>query len=179
MGDPGPLQGRRDITPLLLQGRGDSEQSAGADRTLAGLDAPAVAWQTIDLALNHRLAQGALGGIVGGLRFHGSPGRSKGHPSHGGSAGTCRPFWPTAFARPDDSPAPPPAATWPRRPDGWARRLAASWASRSFRPCSGANGQTAVAVGPEAVLRIQRWRPAFQQFLRSRPARCPSHAVSA
>ena len=58
MGDPGLLQKIPDIPALLPQGSGDREQAAAADRTLAGLDAMA------DLALNHRLAQGALGGIV-------------------------------------------------------------------------------------------------------------------
>ena len=61
MGDPGLLQERPDITALLSQGHGDSEQSATADRTQAGLDAMA------DLALNHRLAQGTFCGVVGGL----------------------------------------------------------------------------------------------------------------
>jgi len=52
MGDQGLLQELPDITPLLPQAGDDREQSAAADRTLAGLDAMA------DLALNHRIAQG-------------------------------------------------------------------------------------------------------------------------
>ena len=69
VGDPGLLQERPDIAALLPEGGGDGEQSAAADRTLAGLDAMA------DLALNHRLVQGTYsygedcvnGGVVGGL----------------------------------------------------------------------------------------------------------------
>ena len=61
MGDPGLLQKNPYIPPLLPQGSGDREQATAADRTLAGLDAMA------DLALNHRLAQGPLGDIVGGF----------------------------------------------------------------------------------------------------------------
>jgi len=61
MGNPGQLQELPDIAVLLPQGGGDREQAAAADRTLAGLDA------VPDLALNHRLAQGTLGGVVGGF----------------------------------------------------------------------------------------------------------------
>jgi len=51
----------------LPQGSGDSEQAAAADRTLAGLDAKAVARPIPDLALNHLMVQGTLGGGVGGF----------------------------------------------------------------------------------------------------------------
>ena len=61
MGDPGLLEELPDIPPLLPKGGGDREQAAPADRTLAGLDS------LTDLALNHRLAQGTLCGVVGGL----------------------------------------------------------------------------------------------------------------
>jgi hypothetical protein len=61
MGNPGLLQELPDIPALLPQGGGDREQSAAEDRTLAGLDA------VTDLALNHRLAQGMFGGVVGGF----------------------------------------------------------------------------------------------------------------
>ena len=67
MGNPGLLQELPDITALLPEAGGHSEQPATADRTLAGLDALAVAWQTSDLALNHGLAQSTLGCAVGGL----------------------------------------------------------------------------------------------------------------
>jgi len=67
MGNPGLLQELPDIAALLPEGGGDGEQLAAADCSLAGLDAPAVAWQTSDLALNHRLAQGTLSGVVGRL----------------------------------------------------------------------------------------------------------------
>ena len=45
----------------MLQGGGDREQSAAADRDAGGLDAMA------DRALNHRLAQGRLSGVGGGF----------------------------------------------------------------------------------------------------------------
>ena len=61
MGNPGLLQKLPDIAALLSEAGGDSEQSAAADRTLAGLDAMA------DFSLNHRLPHGTLGGVVGGL----------------------------------------------------------------------------------------------------------------
>ena len=61
MGNPGLLQELPDITALLSEAGGDGEQSAAADRTLAGLDAMA------DFSLNHRLAQGTFCSIVGGL----------------------------------------------------------------------------------------------------------------
>jgi len=61
MGNPGLLQELPGIAALLSERGGDREQAAAADRTLAGLDAMA------DLALNHRLAQGALSGVIGGL----------------------------------------------------------------------------------------------------------------
>ena len=61
MGHSGLLQELPDIAALLPERGGDGEQSAAADRTLAGLDA------MTDLALNHRLAQGTLSDIVGGL----------------------------------------------------------------------------------------------------------------
>ena len=59
MGDPGLLQELPDIPLLLPQGGGDREQAATADSTAGGLDAKA------DFALNHRLAQGSLGSVVG------------------------------------------------------------------------------------------------------------------
>ena len=61
MGNPGLLQELPDIAALLPEGGGDGEQAAATDRTLAGLDTMA------DLALNHRLAQGTLSSVVGGL----------------------------------------------------------------------------------------------------------------
>ena len=61
MGNPGLLQELPDIAALLPEAGGDGEQAAAADRTLCGLDPMA------DLALNHRLAQGTLCGVVGGL----------------------------------------------------------------------------------------------------------------
>ena len=61
MGDPSLFQKIPDIPALLPQGSGDREQAVTADRSLARLDAMA------DLALNHRLAQGALSGIVRGF----------------------------------------------------------------------------------------------------------------
>ena len=61
MGDPGLLEELPDIPPLLPEGCGDREQATPADRTLAGLAS------LTDLALNHRLAQGTLCGVVGGL----------------------------------------------------------------------------------------------------------------
>ena len=61
MGDPGLLQKSPDIPPLLPEGGGDREQAAAADGAVGRLDAMA------DFALNHRLAQGSLGGVVGGL----------------------------------------------------------------------------------------------------------------
>jgi hypothetical protein len=67
MGDSGLLQEFPGITALLPEAGGDGEQPAAADRSLARLDAPAVAWQTSDPALNHRLTQGTLGSVVGWL----------------------------------------------------------------------------------------------------------------
>jgi hypothetical protein len=61
MGNPGLLQELPDIAALLPEGGRNGEQSAAADCPLAGLDA------MTDLALNHRLAQGTLSGVVGGL----------------------------------------------------------------------------------------------------------------
>lgn len=58
MGDPGLLKERPDIPALLSEAGGDRAQSAAPDRTLAGLDAPAHAWQIADFTLNHRLARG-------------------------------------------------------------------------------------------------------------------------
>ena len=58
MGNPGLLHEMPDIPALLSEGGRDCQQAAAADRTLAGLDAMAVARQIPDLALNHRLAQG-------------------------------------------------------------------------------------------------------------------------
>ena len=67
MGDPSLFQKIPDIPAQLPQGSGDREQAVTADRSLAGLDATAVARPFPDLALNHRLAQGALSGIVRGF----------------------------------------------------------------------------------------------------------------
>ena len=61
MGDQGLHQELPDISALLPEGGGDREQAAAADSTLAGLDAMA------DLALNHRMAQGTLGSVIGGF----------------------------------------------------------------------------------------------------------------
>ena len=61
MGNPGLLQELPDIPLLLSQAGGDREQAATADSTAGGLDAKA------DFALNHRLAQGSLGSVVGRL----------------------------------------------------------------------------------------------------------------
>ena len=61
MGNPGLLQELPDSPTLLPQAGGDREQSATADGTAGELDAKA------DFALDDRLAQCSLGGIVGGL----------------------------------------------------------------------------------------------------------------
>jgi len=61
MGNPGLLQELPDIAALLPEGGRDGEQSAAADCSLAGLHA------MTDLACNHRLPQGTLSGVVGGL----------------------------------------------------------------------------------------------------------------
>ncbi len=61
MSDPGLFQELPGIPALLPQGGGDREQSATADGTAGGLDAKA------DLALNHRLTQCPLGGVVRGF----------------------------------------------------------------------------------------------------------------
>jgi hypothetical protein len=52
MGNPGLLLERPYIAALLSQVGGHGEQSAAADRILIGWNAPAVAWQTSDLALD-------------------------------------------------------------------------------------------------------------------------------
>lgn len=59
MGNSGLLQKLSDITALLAQVGPDGEQSSVVDFSLAGLDGLA------DVALNHRLAQGMLGSVVG------------------------------------------------------------------------------------------------------------------
>lgn len=61
MGNPGLLQELPDIAALLSEAGGDGAQSAAADCTLAGLNTMA------DFVLNHRLAQGTLSSVVGGL----------------------------------------------------------------------------------------------------------------
>jgi len=61
MGNPRLLQKLPNIAALLSQRGGDGEQSAPAGGALVGLGAMA------DLPLNHRLAQGTLGGVVGGF----------------------------------------------------------------------------------------------------------------
>jgi hypothetical protein len=61
MGDPGLFQKIPNIPALFLNGSGVREEAAEADRTLAGLV------EMADLVLNHRLAQGTLGGIVRGF----------------------------------------------------------------------------------------------------------------
>lgn len=61
MRNPGQLQELPDVTALLSEAASHGEQPAAADRTLAALNAPPVAWQSSDLALNHRLAQRHLG----------------------------------------------------------------------------------------------------------------------
>ena len=65
IGNPSLLQELPDIAALLPEGSRDGEQTAAADCPLAGLDA------MTDLALNHRLAQGTLGGVVGRLDSRG------------------------------------------------------------------------------------------------------------
>lgn len=50
-----------DIAASLFEDCGDGEQSTAPNSALAGLDA------TLDLSLNHRLAQGMFAGVVGGL----------------------------------------------------------------------------------------------------------------
>ena len=61
MGNPGLLEELPGIPALLPQAGGDREQSAATDGSASGLDAKA------DFALNHRLAQGSLGSVVGRL----------------------------------------------------------------------------------------------------------------
>jgi hypothetical protein len=61
MGYPGLLQELPDIAARLSQRGGDREKAAAADGTRGQLDS------VTDLALNHRLAQGTLSGVVGGL----------------------------------------------------------------------------------------------------------------
>jgi hypothetical protein len=67
LGDPGLFQKIPDITALLPQGGCDGEQAAAAEGAIGGLHAPAVAWQTSDLALNHCWPESTLRGVVGGL----------------------------------------------------------------------------------------------------------------
>ena len=61
MGNPGLLEELPGIPALLPQGGSEREQAATPDSTAGGLDAKA------DFALNHRLAQGSLGSVVGRL----------------------------------------------------------------------------------------------------------------
>ena len=63
MVDPGLLQKLPDIAVLSLQGGGDLEQPTAADGTAGALDAKA------DFALDDRLAQSLLGGVVIGFDF--------------------------------------------------------------------------------------------------------------
>ena len=67
MDNPGLLLILTDITALLKLAGGDGEQAAEAYRTLAGLDAMAVARPIPDFALNHRLTPCSLGGVVRGF----------------------------------------------------------------------------------------------------------------
>lgn len=62
MGNPGLFQQAPGVPALRPEGGRHREQPAAADRTFGGLDAMS------DLALNHRMAQGPLGGVVG--EFH-------------------------------------------------------------------------------------------------------------
>ena len=64
-------------------------------------------------------------------------------------------------------------------PDGLAGSLVARRASQSFPPCSGASGQTAVAAGPAALLRIQRLRPGVRRWPLNRGSGAPSTAGAA
>ena len=61
MDNPGLLEKLPDIPALLLQVGDEREQLAAADGSAGGLDTKA------DFALNHRLAQCSLGGIVSGF----------------------------------------------------------------------------------------------------------------
>ena len=70
MGNPSLLQKRPDVSALLPQGGDDREQTAATQGTFGGLDAMA------DLAVDHRLPQRTLSGIIGGrdaLDFQESP----------------------------------------------------------------------------------------------------------
>ena len=61
MGNPGLFQEGPDVSALLPE-RGDNrEQTAAAERSFARLDAMA------DLAVDHRLPQRSLSGVVGGF----------------------------------------------------------------------------------------------------------------
>ena len=61
MGDPGLLQEGPDVSTLLPEGWDDREQTAAAQGSLGGLDSMA------DLAVDHRLPQRSLSGVVGGF----------------------------------------------------------------------------------------------------------------
>jgi hypothetical protein len=61
MVNPGLPKERPDMAALLAERGDDGAQPAATDRTLAGLDAIS------DLGLKHRLAQGTLCGVGGGL----------------------------------------------------------------------------------------------------------------
>jgi hypothetical protein len=67
LGNPGLFQDIPDIAALLSEGGGDGEQAGSADGALGRLDAPAVAWQIADLALDDGRPQRSLGSVVGGL----------------------------------------------------------------------------------------------------------------
>jgi hypothetical protein len=151
MGNPGLLQELPDIAALLPEGGRDGEQAAAADRSLAGLDAMA------DLALNHRLAQGTLGGIVGRLD---SRGLQEGPKTIGQlqdllSGAHCFRPWRSLAAL---------SSQFHHPLQRGLGSFAARRASRSFRACSGASGQTAVAAGRAAPLQIQHWRRGVQRW---------------
>jgi hypothetical protein len=131
VGNPGLLQELSGIVALLLQGGGDREQAAAADCAAGRLDTMA------DLALNHQLAQGSLGGVVSGLD---SLDLQEGPEAIGHFqqllAGAHR-LGPRRSLAALDSPAPPPAATWPQTPGGSAGLSADQRRRNEVKGCFG------------------------------------------
>ena len=142
LGDPGLLQEWPDLPALVLQGGGDREQLAAADRDAGGLDAMA------DRALNHPLAQGRLSGVGGGFDPLDDQERPQGFAALQQLAAGRAPSWPWAFALLAHSPDPPRAQGWPRTPGGWGDSDAGARARRAAHPSSGASGQPAAAADP-------------------------------